>query len=49
MLSQRYLSEGRKLPQILPAAHQDIEGVELHLIAVLSAVEPVEVGDAVDA
>ncbi|WP_420809183.1 excalibur calcium-binding domain-containing protein [Bradyrhizobium zhanjiangense] len=33
-------------PQIIPAHREDIEGVKLHLVVVLSAVQRVEVADA---
>jgi hypothetical protein len=39
----------RKLPQIVVAFHQDVEGAELHLLIVLAAVKGIEISDAVDA
>src|SRR5438067_630024 len=38
-----------KLSQIVAVAHQHIEGVKLHLVIVLAAVQPIEVRSAVDA
>ena len=38
-----------KLPQIVAVTHQHVEGVELHLVIVLAAVEPVEVRSAIHA
>src|SRR6266550_1046796 len=38
-----------QLPQVLTLERQNIEGVELHLIIMPARVQPVEIGDAVDA
>ena len=41
-------SDSGSLPEILAVADQHVEGVELDLGIVLAAMQPVEVGDAVD-
>jgi stress response protein YsnF len=38
----------RQLAQILAIKRQDVEGIELHLVIMLSRVQAVEIGDAVD-
>jgi hypothetical protein len=38
-----------KLPEIVAAFHQDVEGAELDLLIVLAGVQRVEVGNAVTA
>jgi hypothetical protein len=37
----------RQLPQIVAVQGEDVEGVELYLVVVFSAVQTIEVGDAV--
>lgn len=38
----------RKLSQILSLHHEDVEGIELHFVVVLAAVQAVEVRSAID-
>lgn len=39
----------RQWPQVLALHGEDVEGVKLHLVIVLAAVQTIEVGSAVDA
>ena len=39
----------RELPQVVTITHQHVEGVELYLVIVLAAVEPVEIRSSVHA
>src|SRR4051812_23994846 len=38
----------RELPQVIAVERQDVEGIELHLVVVLAAVQAIGVCDAVD-
>ena len=39
----------RQLPQILSIERQDIEGVKLDFLVMLTGMQPIEIGDAIDA
>jgi hypothetical protein len=39
----------RQLPQIVTIKRQDVEGVKLDLMVILAGMQPIEIGDAIDA